>query len=512
MDDAGLDLFEQFCKTVLTDPDRAALVLYPEQLLMLGDYFDGVRETLILLPKKNGKTGLAAALALHHVLTTEYAEAYFAAASRDQAARVLDALSGYVRRSPELSRLVRLKQREAIVERNHSFIRVLAADVDTSDGVTPTLAIVDELHRHRSGELAGLLRDGLGPRDGRMLTISTAGDSEDTPLGKLRAAALELPGIVQEGTHRYVRSGKSFAFHEWALDPEADVENIELVKSANPASWITLEELRQRHDSPSMRSWQWKRFACGIWSKGEFGAFEPSEWAACADPKMVIPDNAKGPYIGVDLGWKWDTTAIVPNWSVGGGWKEQKRQVRAGDAWGRGAASVREWVRVEGEQSAYVGKPVILAAPGDGTSLSVETVFSACAEMAERWPGSTFVLDPMAGGEHLAQRLDAELEDVRVVTYSQAHGPMCRASQRLGEMIASGRIHHPDDEGLNKHVLACGVRQVGGSWRLGKQQGSKAPIDAAVALAMAISAGIDDGGGDEPPKAPPGGYKAMGFA
>lgn len=500
-----LERFARFCAGVLTDPNGRPLRLYAEQMMMLEDYFDGVRETLILLPKKNGKTGVAAALALDHLLVTPFAECFIAAASRDQAARVLDAIGGYVRRSPELSARVRLKQREAIHDGNNGFIRVLAADTDTSDGVTPTLAIVDELHRHRSGELAGLLRDGLGPRGGRMLNISTSGDSEDSPLGKLRAAAYELPGMVRDGgSHRYVRSGDNFAMHEWALDPEQDVHDLELVKGANPAPWLTVDELRRRHDSPSMMSWQWKRFACGIWAAGEFGAIDALEWSRCGELGLTIPEGARGPFIGVDLGYKWDTTAIVPLWIVGGGWHEVTRQVRPG-------AVVREWGRDETVETAYIGTPSIIVPPRDGTSLSVDEIFEACAEMAARWPGSTFVLDPLAGGEFLAQRLDTDLPG-EVSTYSQSNGPMCRASQRFAEMIASGSLHHSDNEEMTAHVLACGVRTVGEGWRLGKKQGSKAPIDAAIACAMALAVGLAVGGeGSEPPKEPPGGYRAAGF-
>jgi phage terminase large subunit-like protein len=497
--------FAGFCSGVLTDPNGRPIVLYPEQLEALEDFFDGCRETVLLQPKKSGKTGLAAALALDHLLTTPFAECFIAAASRDQAARVLDALGGYVRRSPELSQRVRLKQREAIHDGNSGFIRVLAADTDTSDGVTPTLAIVDELHRHRSAELYTVLRDGLGPRDGRMVTISTAGDSEDTPLGKLRTKAYELDGLEHDGAHRFVTTG-DFAFHEWALGEDADVHDLDLVKTANPAPWISVDELRRRHDSPSTQEWAWRRFACGQWVQGEFSAFQALEWAACAEPGLVIPDGARGPYVGVDLGYKWDTTAIVPVWITGGGWKpgtatspRNPRLVR------------RVWVRDEEQPVAYVGTPTILEPPGDGTSLSVEAIFDACRSFADRYPEPTFVLDPLAGGEHLAQRLDAELKKARVATWSQANSTMIRASQGLAEMIAAGRLKHPDDPVLNAHLLACGVRQVGEGWRLAKQPGSRAPIDAAVALAMALAAGIAEGASDEPPKEPPGGYKAGGW-
>jgi phage terminase large subunit-like protein len=143
-----------------------------------------------------------------------------------------------------------------------------------------------------------------------------------------------------------------------------------------------------------------------------------------------------------------------------------------------------------------VHTPEILTPPGDGTSLPVEDVFERLEEMADRWPHLTFVLDPNAGGEQLAQRLDAELENVTMSTYSQKAGPMCLAAQRLSELIAQQRIAHPDDPRLNSHVLAAAARSVGEEWRFVKQRGRDAPIDACIALAMAVSAML----GDELPK------------
>jgi phage terminase large subunit-like protein len=104
-----------------------------------------------LLPKKNGKSTLLAALALFHLITTPDAECVVGAASRDQATILYDQAAGFVRRSPGLDERVHVKRgyRE-IQSRATRRIRVLAADVDTADGVIPTLALVDELHRHKS--------------------------------------------------------------------------------------------------------------------------------------------------------------------------------------------------------------------------------------------------------------------------------------------------------------------------------------------------------------------------
>ena len=102
------------------------------------------------------------------------------ASSRDQATILYDAAVGFVRRSEALRDRMVTKRgyREIRSLRDAGRIRVLAADVDHADGVIPTLALVDELHRHKSTELYGVFRDGLGPRRGQMVTISTAGDHE----------------------------------------------------------------------------------------------------------------------------------------------------------------------------------------------------------------------------------------------------------------------------------------------------------------------------------------------
>jgi phage terminase large subunit-like protein len=497
-----LEAFARFCASVLTDEHGRPFVLHDFQREILRDYFAGTRELVVLLPKKNGKSSLVAALALWHLLSTPFAEAMIVAAARDQAGIVMRQVTGFVRRSPELKARLKIVQREVRNEELDGRLRVLASDVDTVDGQLPTFVAVDELHRHKRTELYAVLRDGLGPRDGQLVAISTAGDDEQTPLGTLRAAAYALPGLVREGAHRYVASGR-FAFHEWALDPSDDVHDLAIVKTANPL--VSLEELRERHDSPTMADWQWKRFACGIWARGELGAFEPSEWGACARTPLELPEDALGPYIGVDLGLKWDTTALVRVWIRGGGWKPGRRQVGPN-------RFVAEWIPSGEPATIYVDKTIVLVPPRDGTSLLLDDVFDACEALAEGRE-ATFIVDPLAGGEQLAQRLDVELDNCRIVTHSQSNAPMCKASQRLAEAISSERLRHPADVTLSAHVLSCGVRTVGEGWRLAKQKGSSAPIDAAVALAMALSAGLDDvGAGGEPPSEPPGGYRAFAFA
>ena len=108
---AELDDFAGFCAE-LTLEDGSALELHPFQRRMVADYFGGCTETLILVPKKNGKSTLLAALALYHLVVTPDAECVIAAASRDQAAIMLRQARGFIRRCRALQGLMEVKQRE----------------------------------------------------------------------------------------------------------------------------------------------------------------------------------------------------------------------------------------------------------------------------------------------------------------------------------------------------------------------------------------------------------------
>jgi phage terminase large subunit-like protein len=456
---AELDDFASFCGA-LTLENGEALELHAFQRRMLADYFAAATETLILLPKKNGKSTLLSALALYHLVVTEDAECVIAAASRDQASIMLRQARGFIRRSEPLRRLMEVKQREITSLVDDGRIRVLASDVDTADGVIPTLALVDELHRHKSADLYGVFRDGLGPRHGRMITISTAGDDSESPLGRMRSAAYALPTLKHDGTYRYARSGDgAYVLHEWALEPEDDRDDMRVVKRANPAPWHTLEALGRRRSSPSMTEWQWARFACGVWLQGEDTAIGPVEWAACGTDDMPEPSGAVR--IGLDLGFTVDTTGVVAHW-------------------------------LDENGVAWVPAVTVLVPPSDGTSLRKSEILKACAAFRDRFGATEVVLDPETGGRVLAQ--DLEDAGFDVVAHSQKPSAMATAAERLHAAIREGTLHHPRDPVLNRHALNAHRKSTeDGRWRFVKEtKQSRKVIDALIALAMVHSYAVED--------------------
>lgn len=429
--------FLRFCGELKTE-DGSAFKIYPLQKKFLRDYFEGIRETGIIMPKKNGKTTLLAALALYHLLVTENAECIMVAASRDQAEIILRQARMFIGSSPALQRVMKAQRREIVSLVDEGRIRVLASDVDTADGVIPTLAIVDELHRHKTSELYGVLMKGLGPRGGQILTISTAAARVDSPLGQLRQRAYDTPGMKRDGKYRYVRS-KSLAFHELALDPEDDTENLKIVKLVNPAPWLTLRWLQEVKDSSTNS--EWLRFECGIWTESEDPWLDPPAWDGLAD-KVKIADGAEV-------------------------WLYVKK---------RGPIAVllaiaKRGDRLEVQQTIWT------------EGISSETLEHEVRDACERWKVETVLYNPWE-----FKRAAELLEDdgLPMVEFPNTPERMAPASATLERLIEQKQLRHDGDEVLRSHVLAGTWKDSERGRRLVEDPVSRRPIDALIALAAAV--------------------------
>lgn len=445
-----LELFEESFAPVLETDTGIEFVLQPWQRAVLADILGGTRETLVLLAKGNGKTTMFAALALYHLITTPDAACYIAASSRDQATLMYDHARGFVRRSVPLQDrvIVRNGTREIRSRRDGGFIKVLASDVDHADGVGPTLALVDEIHRHKSADLYGVFRDGLPKRGGQICTISTAGFDEESPLAVMRAAALRLPDVKRKGSHTVARSA-DYVMHEWAVPEGADTNDLRVVKRANPSDFVTVESLRQRKESPSMRETDWLRFACNQWVPAEDAWLPAGAWKACRDADAFIPDGAPV-WAGVDIGLKKDSSAVAVCWA------DSERVVT----------------------TARVFEP-----RGDGTPLDLSLVEGQLRELASRFNLQGVVYDRWSF-ERSAQILSDE--GLYMVEFPMTNERTVPASTRLFEAIVERRIAHDGDPILAAHVAGGATRETERGWRLAKGK-ARRPIDALIALMLAFS-------------------------
>lgn len=135
----------------------------------------------IEVPKKNGKSELAAAVAL--LLTCgdgeERAEVYGCAADRQQAAIVFDVAADMVRMCPALSKRVKIltSQKRIVYLPTNSFYQVLSAEAYSKHGFNIHGVVFDELHTQPNRKLFDVMTKGSG--DARMqplyFLITTAG-------------------------------------------------------------------------------------------------------------------------------------------------------------------------------------------------------------------------------------------------------------------------------------------------------------------------------------------------
>ena len=430
--------------------------MLPHQRVMLAEHFAGAIETLLLLPKKNIKTTTLAELGLFALLTTDDADIPVVATSRDQATLLLDEAIGFVRRTPGLDRHVDIKRGYRELRARHENggrLRVLAADVDTADGITPwPIALVDELHRARSAELYAVLRAGLEARGAQMIAISTAGTNLNSPLGLMRRAAYELPYQSRDGAHRRAATADgSYVMHEWALEPGQDVDDMRIVKTANPAPWHTLKALGRRHDSPSMTAWTWRRFACNLWQSTADPWLPAGAWDALARPGLVIPARAPA--------W----LAVFRHKETGAAIVAVARDPRRPGGWAC-------WTDIYPRAS------------DDRRPIGITDLEDAARRAAIRFDVKAFLYDPQ---QFERSALTLEDEGLFMVPMPQTNARMAPASDQLYQTIVGGDLTHDGDPQLAAHVDAGVTTQTERGWRL-TARGAQGNVEALMALAMAF--------------------------
>jgi phage terminase large subunit-like protein len=429
------------------------------QAAFLEDVFGGFRECWLVLPEGSGKSTLIAALALYHVRFRAEGWVPVAASSRDQATVLYRQAAGFVQRTPGLAEEFRLHPgyRRIHCVPTGSGVQVYAADAGVNDGIIPSLCVVDELHRHRDLSLYRLWVGKLSKTPGsQMLAISTAGEVGGEFEALREEFRLAAAGVERDGA--FLRAaGESSVLHEYALEDDADPDDLAAVKRANPFSGVTVETLREKRAAPSWTAAHWARFTCNRPGRPDEAAISEAEWAAARTEREIPPGERV--YAGLDVGWKLDTTALVPLW-------------------------------FESESFRLLGPATVLEPPRDGTMLPADAVRAAIADLHARNPIAALVMDPSFAAD-VAQWAADEL-GLDVVERPQGNAYAVADYQAFTAALRSGHLFHSGDPALTRHVLNAVARVLpGGGVRFDRPRQSRAAslqpgrvIDALVAAAM----------------------------
>ena len=159
-----------------------------------------VRTALISLPRKNGKTALAAALALCHLLGPESeprGQVFSAASDREQAALIFKEMEAIILSVPEFAGRCHIQNFRKIISDTvtGSTYTALTADARKAHGLSPSFVVCDELAQWADRELFDNLSTGGGARkEPLMVVISTQSADPNHIMSELVDYTLKIQG------------------------------------------------------------------------------------------------------------------------------------------------------------------------------------------------------------------------------------------------------------------------------------------------------------------------------
>ncbi|ERT57171.1 putative phage terminase, large subunit [Megasphaera vaginalis (ex Srinivasan et al. 2021)] len=319
--DYAVMFIEQLCHTKGTWAGKPfELIDWQEQIIR--DLFGVIKKNgyrqfstaYIEIPKKQGKSELAAAMAL--LLTCgdgeERAEVYGCAADRNQAKIVFDVAVDMVRFCPALSKRVKILASQKRLEYlpTHSFYQVLSADVANKHGFNTHGVIFDELHTQPNRKLFDVMTKGSG--DARMqplfFLITTAGNDTHSICYEQHEKALDImSGRKIDSTFYPVIYG---------ADESEDWTDPAVWKKANPSLGITvgIDKVKAACDSAKQNPGEenaFRQLRLNQWVKQSVRWMPMDRWDACSF--AVSEDDLEGRicYGGLDLSSTTDITAFV---------------------------------------------------------------------------------------------------------------------------------------------------------------------------------------------------------
>jgi len=398
------------------------------------------RRGLLGLPRKDGKSLIGSAIALHGLVEGGLgAEVYAAAGDRQQARIVFGEARLQVMRSSALSAICKVYRDVIEIPATGSIFRVLSSDAKLQQGLSPSTVVLDELHVQPNADLYDALTLGSGARvDPLTVAITTAGYDLESLCGKMYqyGKSVAAGDVVDD----------AFWFHWWEAAADCTLNDRDEWYRANPNLALGLIDIEDMETAAKQTSESaFRRYRLNQWTRSleswlPVGAFE-----ACRSAREVSFDLPI--YVGIDMALKHDSIAVV-------------------------VAQPQDGVLVV---RAKIWHP-------QDAPLDV-----AAVEAHLRWLHRTYEVREFAYDPAYFQRSAEILADdgLPMVEFPQNAGRMIPACGNAFELIVNQRVAHDGSPMFVDQVLSAAQRMTDNGWRLSKGR-SKRKIDAAIALVMAL--------------------------
>ncbi|AIY65189.1 terminase large subunit [Pseudoalteromonas piratica] len=440
------------------------------------------RELYLKVPRKNGKSAIAAGAGLYGLCADdEYgSEVYCGATNEKQAWEVFKPAKLMAEKLPSLRKRFGLHVHAKKMTRADGsvFEPVIG---QPGDGSSPHLGIIDEYHEHQSDDQYDTFNTGMGAREQPlMLVITTAGDNIESPCHDLEQRSIEmLHGNIDDELFALI----------YGIDPDDDWTKPEVLIKANPNYGVSvkadylLSQQKKAIARPRFTN-RFKTKHLNVWVSAKEAYFNMEKWKACEDRTLSIEQfRGEDCVQACDLARKLDMNSKVRIF-----WKfiDGKRHwyCIAPQFWIPYDTAYDNEDRGLGERfQKYINAKLLSVTEGaeiDYREIQDDIVASHLETPCVRVP-----LDPH-GATNLAHHLMDEGLDVVTITqnYTNLSDPM----KELEAAVNSGRFHHDGNSILTWHISNVIGKHMPGNDDVVRpiKQKDKNKIDGAVALMMAM--------------------------
>jgi len=367
------------------------------------------------MPRKNGKSLLAAGIALYSLFTEVGAEVAIVAGDRAQARIIFRECARMVELDPILSRKLHTLRDVIEYPETGSVLRVLSSEASRAEGYNFSTVLFDEIHVQPDDRLWSTVNLGSGARKNPMvLGISTAGTKTDN-----RGQDSLCYRLWQYGRRLEAGELKDDAFYfRWFTAPdELEWNSEEAAQAANPAwgDFLDPDDFSAAAKSIPKHEYETKRLCRWVYSADPY--LPAGTWDACADSEIAL--NEEDPVvIGFDGSYSNDSTALVA--------------CRIAD---RAIFVLGHWERpIDGDLAWRV--------PIEEVEARVEEV---CATHAVK----EIVCDPFRWQRSMEVWQQRGLP---VVEFPQTPGRMVPATASLYDAVVNGQLKHTGDPRLARHA------------------------------------------------------------
>lgn len=446
----------------------------------------GTRRAYLGIARKNGKSALIAGILLAHICGPEAvqnSQIVSGAMSREQAALIFKLAAKMIRLNPALEKVTRIVPSGKMIvglARNVEY-KALAAEGSTAHGLSPVLAILDEVGQIRgpTSEFVDAITTSQGAHASPLLIAISTQAPTDNDLFSIwldDAATSKDPRIVS---------------HLYTAPTECDLLDPEGWKAANPAldlfrSLDDLKELaEQAKRMPSQES-TFRNLILNQRVEARAPFVSRSVWEGCAgEPAPLV--RGMPVYFGLDLSAVGDLTALVGVSPVNGVYQVYPTF----------------WLPSEGlvDRSKRDRVPYDLWAKGGfikttpGASIEYEFIAAYLRELFNTCDVKAVAFDRynMRFLRPWLEKMAFNPEELeRFKDFGQGYVSMSPALRELESALLNQKLRHGNNPVLTMCAQNATIQQDAAENRKFVKAKSSGRIDGMVALAMAVSVAVSE--------------------